>query len=62
MKKTLIFLFSLVAGIAQAQDIFKGKIYTTTHLMEVREEIELTDAQVAKSRKSTLKIPANFLP
>ncbi len=51
MKKTLIFLFSLVAGIAQAQDIFKGKIYTTTHLMEVREEIELTDAQVAKIKK-----------
>ena len=34
-----------------SKDIFKGKLYTTTNLMEVREEIGLTEAQVAKIKK-----------
>lgn len=51
MKKTLILLLFLSAGFAQAQDIFKMKLYSTDNLMEVREEIGLTDAQVAKVKK-----------
>ncbi|WP_026953124.1 Spy/CpxP family protein refolding chaperone [Algoriphagus mannitolivorans] len=67
MKKiTLLLSFFFVAGLAQAQkaytyvqspmsaasqDIFKSKLYTTTNLMEVREEIGLTEVQVAKIKK-----------
>jgi Spy/CpxP family protein refolding chaperone len=51
MKKILFILFALLTGFAQAQDPFKGKLYTTAHLMDVREEINLSDAQVAKIKK-----------
>ena len=51
MKKTLIFLFCLLAGVTQAQDIFKMKTYSTDNLMELRDEIELSEAQVAKIKK-----------
>lgn len=67
MKKQILILFlALSAGLVQAQksytyvqsptsplaqDIFKGKIYTTTNLMEEREAIALTEAQVAKIKK-----------
>lgn len=51
MKKILILLLFLCAGFVQAQDIFKMKLYSTDNLMEVREEIGLTDAQVAKVKK-----------
>lgn len=51
MKKTLIFVFCLMAGFAQSQDIFKMKTYSTDNLMERKEDIELTDAQVAKIKK-----------
>lgn len=67
MKKQILILFlALFAGLVQAQksytyvqsptspiaqDIFKGKIYTTTNLMEEREAIGLTEAQVAKIKK-----------
>lgn len=51
MKKLLLVLFLLGTGLAQAQDIFKMKIYSTDHLMEMRDEISLTDAQVAKIKK-----------
>ncbi|MBN7809321.1 periplasmic heavy metal sensor [Algoriphagus sp. H41] len=51
MKKLLLILFLLGTGVAQAQDIFKMKIYSTDHLMEMRDEISLTDAQVAKIKK-----------
>lgn len=67
MKKLILFLIlALSAGMVQAQksytyvqspfsplgqDIFKGKIYTTTNLMEEREAIGLNEAQVAKIKK-----------
>lgn len=51
MKKTLLLFFCLTAGLTQAQDIFKMKTYSTDNLMESREEIGLTDAQVAKIKK-----------
>ncbi len=51
MKKTLTLLLFLCAGFAQAQDMFKMKTYSTDNLMESREEIGLTDAQVAKVKK-----------
>ena len=60
MKKILfVYLFCLV-GFAHGQqtyvttsdpNVFKGKIYTTTNLMEVKDDIELTDAQVVKIKK-----------
>ncbi len=51
MKKTLILLFCLFAGVTQAQDIFKMKTYSTDNLMAQKEEIELTDTQTAKIKK-----------
>lgn len=51
MKKTILILFLLTSGLAQAQDLFKGKIYTTTHLMEVKDAISLTETQVSKIKK-----------
>lgn len=51
MKKIFLFLFLLTSGIAQAQDLFKGKIYTTTYLMEVKDDISLTESQVSKIKK-----------
>jgi Spy/CpxP family protein refolding chaperone len=51
MKKIILLLFLLTSGLAQAQDLFKGKIYTTTHLMEVKDDIALTEAQVSKIKK-----------
>ncbi|MDP2041170.1 MAG: hypothetical protein Q8S14_13190 [Algoriphagus sp.] len=51
MKKIILLLFLLTSGLAQAQDLFKGKIYTTTHLMEVKDDIALTESQVSKIKK-----------
>lgn len=67
MKKPfLLLLLALITGLTYAQksytyvqssgqntsgDLFKSKLYTTTNLMEVRGEIGLTDAQVAKIKK-----------
>ncbi len=60
MKKILFIYLFCLAGVAHGQqayvttadpNIFKGKIYTTTNLMERRDEIELSDAQVAKIKK-----------
>lgn len=62
MKKILFIYLFCLAGFANGQqekayvttsdpNIFKGKIYTTTNLMEVKDEIDLTDAQVAKIKK-----------
>lgn len=51
MKKTLFLLLFLTASLTQAQDIFKMKTYSTDNLMESRDEINLTDAQVAKIKK-----------
>ncbi|WP_026966610.1 Spy/CpxP family protein refolding chaperone [Algoriphagus terrigena] len=60
MKKILFIYLFCLAGFAHAQqnyvtiadpNIFKDKIYTTTNLMEVKDDIELTDAQVAKIKK-----------
>ncbi|GAA0880466.1 hypothetical protein GCM10009119_34360 [Algoriphagus jejuensis] len=51
MKKTLFLLFFLTASLTQAQDIFKMRIYSTDNLMESRDDIELSDAQVAKIKK-----------
>lgn len=62
MKKILFISLFCLAGLAYGQqekayvttadaNIFKGKIYTTTHLMEVKDDINLTDAQVAKIKK-----------
>ena len=51
MKKTLFLLLFLTASFTQAQDIFKMKTYSTDNLMESRDEINLTDAQVAKIKK-----------
>jgi Spy/CpxP family protein refolding chaperone len=67
MKKLILILFiALPIALVQAQksytyvqspasppsqDIFKSKLYSTTNLMEVREEIGLTESQVAKIKK-----------
>ncbi|OOG69436.1 Spy/CpxP family protein refolding chaperone [Algoriphagus sp. A40] len=62
MKKILFIYLFCLAGFAHGQqekayvtiadpNIFKDKIYTTTNLMEVKDDIELTDAQVAKIKK-----------
>jgi Spy/CpxP family protein refolding chaperone len=67
MKKLILaLLLALPVGLVQAQksytyvqsptahatqDIFKSKLYSTTNLMEVREEIRLTESQVAKIKK-----------
>jgi hypothetical protein len=62
MKKILFIYLFCIAGFAHGQqekayvtiadpNIFKDKIYTTTNLMEVKDDIELTDAQVAKIKK-----------
>jgi hypothetical protein len=62
MKQILFIYLFCLSGLAYAQqgkafvaitdpNIFKDRIYTTTHLMEVKDEIELTDAQVAKIKK-----------
>ncbi|MFT4855438.1 MAG: hypothetical protein ACI9UV_002663 [Algoriphagus sp.] len=51
MKNILILFFCLLARTAPAQDIFKTKLYSTSNLIEVREDIGLTEAQVAKIKK-----------
>ena len=60
MKKILFIYLLGLAGFAHGQqayvttsdpNIFREKIYTTTNLMEVKDDIELTDAQVAKIKK-----------
>jgi hypothetical protein len=62
MKQILFIYLFCLSGLAYAQqgkafvaitdpNIFKDRIYTTTHLMEVKDEIDLTDAQVAKIKK-----------
>lgn len=60
MKKILFIYLFCLAGFAHGQqayvttadpNIFNGRIYTTTNLMEVKDDIGLTDAQVAKIKK-----------
>jgi Spy/CpxP family protein refolding chaperone len=62
MKKLLFLYLFCLSGLAYGQtekayvtisdqNIFKDRIYTTTNLMEVKEDIGLTEAQVAKIKK-----------
>ncbi len=68
MKKTLLFLFVLLAGYAQGQvvatgspamtyvnkgsgDMFQSNLYSADRIMEMREKLNLTDAQATKIKK-----------
>lgn len=73
MKKTLLILFALVTGMAQAQqiappsnsfspamnyvtksdggDMFQANLYSADRIMEMREKLNLTDAQATKIKK-----------
>lgn len=51
MKQILTLLLVLATGIIQAQDIFQTKRFSADNIMEMREKINLTDAQAAKIKK-----------
>ncbi|MDF2158856.1 Spy/CpxP family protein refolding chaperone [Algoriphagus sp. CAU 1675] len=51
MKKTLLLLFTLIAGISQAQDILKANFYSVDRIMEMREQLKLTDNQATNIKK-----------
>ncbi len=51
MKKLLLIYFTMLAGICQAQDIFQKNLYSAERIMEMREELKLTDDQISKIKK-----------
>lgn len=69
MKYLLILFFILSAGMAQGQvatsvysnqDIFQRNLYSADRIMGMREELELTDAQVANIKKAYSKNAGEF--
>ncbi|TXE14289.1 Spy/CpxP family protein refolding chaperone [Algoriphagus aquimarinus] len=51
MKKILILFLTLFVGFANAQDLFQKNLYSADRVMELRKELELTDAQATKIKK-----------
>lgn len=51
MKNLLTLCFILLANIANAQDAFKRNLYSADHVMEFREELELSETQTTKIKK-----------
>lgn len=51
MKTILSLCLLLFAGIANAQDLFQKNLYSADRVMELRKELELTDAQAIKIKK-----------
>ena len=71
MKHVLILFFLLSAGIAQGQiatsigpgpgqDLFQRNLYSADKVMGMREELDLTDAQVANIKKAYSKNAGEF--
>ncbi|REG92025.1 Spy/CpxP family protein refolding chaperone [Algoriphagus antarcticus] len=51
MNKVILLYLLLVAGFANAQDLFQKNLYSADRVMEMRKELELTDAQATKIKK-----------
>ncbi len=51
MKKILVICLMLLAGAINAQDIFQKNLYSADRVMDMRKELELTEAQAAKIKK-----------
>ncbi|WP_425637054.1 hypothetical protein ACPUEN_16750 [Algoriphagus yeomjeoni] len=51
MKNILILYLILHAGFVNAQDLFQKNIYSADRVMELRKELELTDAQATTIKK-----------
>jgi len=51
MKNLLLLCFILLASIASAQDVFKRNLYSADHVMELREELDLSEIQTTKIKK-----------
>lgn len=60
MKKLLIVLLTLFAGVTQAQDMFSEYLYSADRVMKNRETISLTDAQAEKIKKIHSANAADF--
>lgn len=69
MKQLLVIFFILIGGMANAQiattihsgqDLFQRNLYSADKVMEMREELELTDAQVANIKKAYSKNAGEF--
>lgn len=69
MKQLLFIFFILIGGMANAQiattihsgqDLFQRNLYSADKVMEMREELDLTDAQVANIKKAYSKNAGEF--
>lgn len=60
MKNLLLLFFFLSAGIVKGQDLFQKNLYSADKVMKMREELDLTDAQVANIKKAYSKNAGEF--
>jgi len=51
MKKILFIYIMLFAGVANAQDLFQKNIYSADRVMEMRQDLDLTESQALKIKK-----------
>ncbi|EAZ82327.2 TonB-dependent receptor [Algoriphagus machipongonensis] len=60
MKNLLLLFFFLSAGIVKGQDLFQKNLYSADKVMKMREELDLTDSQVANIKKAYSKNAGEF--